>query len=311
MVDADIAFLEQKLKRLEGVVQDISSCTNSGQQGVGPEGRMDTSFSDPLWSTLPDLGRIDSILSFPLDHRGSVDTTSSDNSNEDVLETVGSRDHNSAVRGGNDAYSSDKDKAIRRRVYDVLRTFDGYVTCSLGLPRSLRGLGHVGTSIDAPYLGQPEMLLAANANLDLLDILGDTRETLYMAKAGTRAGSPSVVGTRQLQEFECALDRWVQKYPAFGQITDDELSSCSKQAATPIPSVASLHPLTSIVQTPTLPQILPLLRQLGDVSPIRTPRRTATRGAQPFRPRLRIKMRGSCHQCCLDRTRAGQSGDVR
>lgn len=101
MVDADIAFLEQKLKRLEGVVQDISSCTNSGHQGVGLEGRMDTSFSDPLWSTLPDLGRIDSILSFPLDHRGSVDTTSSDNGNEDVLETVGSRDQSSAVRGGN------------------------------------------------------------------------------------------------------------------------------------------------------------------------------------------------------------------
>jgi hypothetical protein len=128
----------------------------------------------------------------------------------------------------NDRYSSEKDKAIRRRVYDVLRTFDGYVTCSLGLPRSLRGLGHVGTSIDAPYLGQPEMLLAANANLDLLDFMGDTRETLYIIKTSTRAETSSVVGTRQMQEFDNALDRWVQNHPAFAQITDNELSTCSK-----------------------------------------------------------------------------------
>jgi len=128
----------------------------------------------------------------------------------------------------NDRYASEKDKTIRRRVYDVLRTFDGYVTCSLGLPRSLRGLGHVGTSIDAPYLGQPEMLLAANVNLDLLDIMGDTRENLYMINTSMRAEASSVVSTRQLQEFDNALDRWVQKYPAFAQITDNELSSCSK-----------------------------------------------------------------------------------
>jgi hypothetical protein len=121
-------------------------------------------------------------------------------------------------------------------VYDVLRTFDGYVTCSLGLPRSLRGLGQVGTSIDAPYLGQPEMLLAANANLDLVDILGDTRENLYLIKSVTRAETPSAVGTRQLQEFDAALDRWVQKYPAFAQITDAELSSCTKQVTRSCPS---------------------------------------------------------------------------
>ena len=49
MIDTDIAFLEQKLKRLEGVVQDISSCTNSGQQDRAAESRIDTSFSEPLW----------------------------------------------------------------------------------------------------------------------------------------------------------------------------------------------------------------------------------------------------------------------
>ena len=142
----------------------------------------------------------------------------------------------------NDRYASEKDKTIRRRVYDVLRTFDGYVTCSLGLPRSLRGLGHVGTSIDAPYLGQPEMLLAANVDLDLLDIMGDTRENLYMINTSMRAEASSVVSTRQLQEFDNALDRWVQKYPAFAQITDNELSSCSKQVTLPChPSRDFIH----------------------------------------------------------------------
>jgi len=435
-----IAFLEQKLKRLEGVVQDISSCTSTGQQGAAPERRMDISFSDPMWSTLPNIGRIYSTISIPPSHRGSIDATnsqSSDNDSEDALETVRSRDQDTVARGrnvmtiyrgqttgvevfrilrglcntyiglkidsddaamemanaldsafptysdsstslakmcfsseasikrwidiafsqafnlwpfidrddlnfhaqrlieeghsgrgrsdddhlglvhavialgqrhdvelinatndnnaasnppgieqfgmarnlvpltqcsrsitavqtifcmaiysksvaaqrmvhtyvsmagyaahqlglhgaANDRYASEKDKTIRRRVYDVLRTFDGYVTCSLGLPRSLRGLGHVGTSIDAPYLGQPEMLLAANVNLDLLDIMGDTRENLYMINTSMRAETSSVVSTQQLQEFDNALDRWVQKYPAFAQITDNELSSCSK-----------------------------------------------------------------------------------
>jgi hypothetical protein len=103
--NTDIAFLEQKLKRLEGVVQDISSCTTStGRQGAAPERRMDISFSDPMWSTVPNLGRIDSTISIPLSHRGSTDATdsqSSDNDSEDVLETVRSRDQDTAVRGRN------------------------------------------------------------------------------------------------------------------------------------------------------------------------------------------------------------------
>jgi hypothetical protein len=102
MIDIDIAFLEQKLKRLEGVVQDISSCTNSGQQDRAAESRMDTSFSEPLWSTLPTLGRIDSTISVPPDHRASIHTTrtqSSNGSSEDLLETVGSRGQEIAVRG--------------------------------------------------------------------------------------------------------------------------------------------------------------------------------------------------------------------
>jgi hypothetical protein len=72
------------------------------------------------------------------------------------------------------------------------------------------------------------MLLAANANLDLLDIMGDTRENLYTIKTSMRAETSPVVGTRQLQEFDSALDRWVQKYLAFAQITDNELPTCSK-----------------------------------------------------------------------------------
>ena len=106
--------------------------------------------------------------------------------------------------------------------------FDAYVTCSLGLPRNLRRLGQVGNSIDAPYLEQPEMLLAANANLDLLDILGDTREKLYMTKTMARTEKPSAVDTRQLQRFDEALEQWVQKYPTFAQITDGNLSACTK-----------------------------------------------------------------------------------
>jgi len=102
--DTDIAFLEQKLKRLEGVVQDISSCANTSRYDEATEGNMDVSFSDPLWSTLPNLGRVDSTLSIPPDQWGSFDfttTQSSDSSNEHFIETVGSRDQESSARPGN------------------------------------------------------------------------------------------------------------------------------------------------------------------------------------------------------------------
>jgi len=105
---------------------------------------------------------------------------------------------------------------------------DAYVTCSLGLPRGLRSTGHAGSSIDASYLEQPEMLLAANANVAVLDILGDTREKLYMIKPEGRTETPSVVETRQLQEFDRALLRWQQNYPTFAQATDNNLATCTK-----------------------------------------------------------------------------------
>jgi len=72
------------------------------------------------------------------------------------------------------------------------------------------------------------MLLAANANLDLLDILGDTREKLYMIKLPAKTEKPSVVDIRQLEQLDGALDRWLEKYPTFAPITDDNLSSSTK-----------------------------------------------------------------------------------
>jgi hypothetical protein len=132
MIDIDIAFLEQKLKRLEGVVQDISSCTNSGQQDRAAESRMDTSFSEPLWSTLPTLGRIDSTVSVPPHHRVSIDTTqtqSSDDSGEDLLETVGSKGQEISVRG-RESITNYRGQTTGVQVFRILR---GLCNTFLGL----------------------------------------------------------------------------------------------------------------------------------------------------------------------------------
>lgn len=125
MADADIAFLEQKLKRLEGLVQDISSCANTSRQDGAEEGNMDISFSDPLWSTLPTLGRVGSTISIPPDPWrtfGSMRTQSPDSTStsEDFLETVGSRGQETSARGG-EAMTAYRGQTTGIEVFRILR----------------------------------------------------------------------------------------------------------------------------------------------------------------------------------------------
>ena len=102
MAYADIAFLEQKLKRLERVVQDISSCANTNHNDGVARDDTDISFSDPFWQRLPDLGRVDSTISLPpnlwaAQSQSSEQSQSSDNSGEDFLETLSTNDPSNSI----------------------------------------------------------------------------------------------------------------------------------------------------------------------------------------------------------------------
>ena len=125
MADADVAFLEQKLKRLEGVVQNISSCANTSRQDGAEEENMDISFSDPLWTTLPTLDRVDSTISVPPDQWGTFDSMStpsadSTSTSGDFLETVGSRSQETSALGG-EAMTVYRGQTTGVEVFRILR----------------------------------------------------------------------------------------------------------------------------------------------------------------------------------------------
>lgn len=110
----------------------------------------------------------------------------------------------------------------------MVRTLDAYVTCSLGLPRNLRALDTLEAPTDAPFVDNREMLLASNANVDLLEILGQAREKTYFTDAAAAGESPTVVNPKHLHELSGTLDRWAQKYPYFSHSISGDLDSCTK-----------------------------------------------------------------------------------
>ena len=123
---------------------------------------------------------------------------------------------------------SKKERVIRQRVYITLRIFDAYVTSSLGLPRNLRAIEPAGDTTNAPSIDCPEMLLAADANVELLEILGAAVENAYFTDAIAKDDGSTAVQHHQLREVGKNLERWARKYPVFAQVTDDNLSTCSK-----------------------------------------------------------------------------------
>lgn len=122
----------------------------------------------------------------------------------------------------------ERERAIRQRVYIALRTFDAYVTSSLGLPRSLRAIEPAGDTTNASSIDCPEMLLAANANMELLEILGTTIDKAYFTDTIARNKGSTSVEYSQLREVGRKLERWAKKYPAFAGLTDDNLPMCTK-----------------------------------------------------------------------------------
>lgn len=109
----------------------------------------------------------------------------------------------------------EKERVVRQRMLISLRIFDAYITSSLGFPRNLRVVKASNDPTDAPYIESSEMLTASNANLELLEILSTTRESIFFADAAKENKSPNLVSAARLQELSTTLDRWALKYHFF------------------------------------------------------------------------------------------------
>ena len=73
------------------------------------------------------------------------------------------------------------------------------------------------------------MLVAANANAELLCILSQAREKVYLANDRQAANGTRLVDASQLREFAQSLEQWAVKFPAFTPNTDPAfLATCPK-----------------------------------------------------------------------------------
>jgi hypothetical protein len=122
----------------------------------------------------------------------------------------------------------EKERLTRQRTYNTLRTFDAYVTSSLGLPRQFRIIQSTDHSAESSFIDCPEMLLAADANLELLDILGITLEKVYFTDATAGNQASKVYQYNQLREVGGKLEEWARKYTVFTQLTAGSLATCTK-----------------------------------------------------------------------------------
>jgi hypothetical protein len=123
---------------------------------------------------------------------------------------------------------SDKERIIRQRTFITLRIFDTYVTSSLGLPRNLRPTDLANLPTESSYIACSEMIAAANANLELLDILSEARE-IFFTDASAPGGSTYFISAARLHELNTTLDRWARKYNVSTQHPDDSVSASTNK----------------------------------------------------------------------------------
>ena len=115
----------------------------------------------------------------------------------------------------------ERDRVVRQRVYITIRILDVYVSTFLGLPCSLRAIGIPSETPYAPYIGHPEMLLATDANVQLLQILGTAVEESYFTNYNTTTSGSHVVRYASISDAGRKLDEWARTYPAFAQVNVD------------------------------------------------------------------------------------------
>jgi hypothetical protein len=128
----------------------------------------------------------------------------------------------------NASWLSDRECVTRQRTFIALRIFDAYVTSSLGLPRNLRATDTVSIQKESLYIAEPEMITAANANLEVLDILSDARESIFFTDIATPAGNSYLISAIRLHELSTKLDLWAEKYRVSTQASDKGTATSTK-----------------------------------------------------------------------------------
>ena len=116
----------------------------------------------------------------------------------------------------------ERERVVKQRMFIALRIFDAYITSSLGLPRTLRVTDTSGTvPTDAKFIDNRELLTASNANVELLDIMSNARESIFSTDTTTPGRGPRIIRTALLCEISDSLDRWAPRFHVFAQITAD------------------------------------------------------------------------------------------
>lgn len=123
---------------------------------------------------------------------------------------------------------SEREQVTRQRTFIALRIFDGYVTSSLGLPRSLRVFDALGNCTDGPHIASVQMLAAANANLELIEVLGNAREIIFFNSSMTQIEESHMTSAENLREVSGALDQWASKHGALLQSSDGTFANSSR-----------------------------------------------------------------------------------
>jgi len=122
-------------------------------------------------------------------------------------------------------YLPERTRVTGQKVYDAIRAFDVYVTCSLGLPRTIRALDSTRDSLDASFIASHEELMAANANTALLEIMASAVEKTHRIQEISGDQELAVDDSPSLTQ---ELAQWELKYAGFAWIPDDDTTSHPK-----------------------------------------------------------------------------------
>ena len=112
-----------------------------------------------------------------------------------------------------------KERIVRQRVYITLRIFDAYVASSLGLPRNIRAAEPARGAIS--FTSESGDFRAADANVDLLEILGTAIEKVYFTDPSAKDHGGISVQFQKLREVDDKLASWERKYRIFDRIDND------------------------------------------------------------------------------------------